>query len=283
MKFGMNLYVWTTELRPEFYHVLPLIKDLGYDGVEVPVSDQSDDVLREIRYQLDNSGLSCTTITNVGVDANPISPDAEIRRKALERLKRAIDASYLLESENLVGPFFSAYGVFTGKEPTVNELLWSAEVMRDAASYARRIHLTLSIEWLNRFEIYLLTTTSQAKGLVKLVDQPNFGILYDTHHAHIEENSVAKAIVADGAEAITHVHFSENQRGTLGEGAVNWGDTVSALKHIGYDQSNRWVMAEAFNKDVPGLREAAHVWRNCFDTPEQFARDAIQFMRHIWS
>jgi D-psicose/D-tagatose/L-ribulose 3-epimerase len=131
--------------------------------------------------------------------------------------------------------------------------------MRQAALYAQEVNLTLSIEFLNRFEIYLLNTTAQSKALVDQVAQKNFGILYDTHHAHHEENRIADAITRDGGSSITHVHFSENQRGTLGSGLVDWEGMVKALKAIDYHHSDRWVMAEAFNKDVPGLASAAHL------------------------
>jgi D-psicose/D-tagatose/L-ribulose 3-epimerase len=153
-------------------------------------------------------------ITNVGAGANPISPDAAIRERSLDQLKWAIEISALLGSENLVGPFFAAYGLFSGSGPTEDELNRSADIMRRASVYAREANnLTLSIEFLNRFETYLLNTVEQSVALVEKVNQANFGILYDTHHAHHEENNIRAAICA-GGKSITHVHFSENQRGT---------------------------------------------------------------------
>ena len=38
MKYGMNLYGWTTNLTSDFFHLFPTLKSLGYDGVEVPVT-----------------------------------------------------------------------------------------------------------------------------------------------------------------------------------------------------------------------------------------------------
>ncbi|SIO26864.1 D-psicose/D-tagatose/L-ribulose 3-epimerase [Singulisphaera sp. GP187] len=282
MKIGLNLYVWTTELTRDFYHVLPEVKRLGYDGIEVPVGTQDERAYRDISSRLTDAGLQCTSITNVGADANPASPDAKVRARGLDRLRRAVDMSYVLESDNLVGPYFAAFGVFTGTGPTSDELKWSADVMREVAIHAQQARLTLSIEWLNRFEIYLLNTTAQTRAFVDSVGQSNIGILYDTHHAHHEENDVRSAIVKDGGPTITHVHFSENQRGTLGSGLVAWRETVEALRQIGYDATDRWIMAEAFNKDVPGLAAAAHVWRNCFESPSGFTEHSISFIKQLW-
>jgi len=190
---------------------------------------------------------------------------------------RTIDTSRgLLRSEALVGPYYSAYAVFSGKGPTSDELKWSAEVMRDAAVYAG--DLRMSIEFLNRFETYLLNTTGQAVSLVDDVNHPNFGILYDTHHAHHEENNIRAAITAAG-DRINHVHFSESQRGTLGTGLVDWIGTVKALKKINYQ---KWIMIEAFSKDVQVLSEKAHVWRNSFPSNEEVYENAIGFVRNLW-
>ncbi|MDB5347059.1 MAG: D-psicose/D-tagatose/L-ribulose 3-epimerase [Schlesneria sp.] len=280
MKFGMNVYVWTTDLSDQYLYLIDRAKSLGYDGVEIPVAPQNTRNYLQIKRVLDDAGLKCTTITNVGADVDPISPLPSVRQKALDQLKWAIDTSSLLGSENMVGPYFAAYGQFSGHGPTEEELRWSAEVMKGAAQYARLAGpgpdgLQLSLEFLNRFEIYLLNTTGSTVELLNGVDEPNIGILYDTHHAHHEENCIQTAI-RDGGSKISYVHFSESQRGTLGSGLVDWNTTINTLREIGY---NGWVTVEAFNKNVPGLASAAHVWRNCFESPEQFTADSIKFLK----
>ncbi|MBV8128785.1 MAG: sugar phosphate isomerase/epimerase [Planctomycetaceae bacterium] len=110
------------------------MKKLGYQGVEVPVTPDNDDIYLEIKKRLDGEGLACTSITNVGADANPISPDPSSRRRALDRLRWAIDISKLLGSENLVGPYFAAYDVFSGKGPTEDELKRSCRSPRGGPS-----------------------------------------------------------------------------------------------------------------------------------------------------
>jgi D-psicose/D-tagatose/L-ribulose 3-epimerase len=277
MKIGMNLFLWTTNITRELFPLFPKLKAAGYEGIEVPIAKANDPVYGEIRNILDDLGLPCTTMFNLGADKNPISPDKAVRAKALDELKWAIDTSReSLRSEALVGPYFSAYAVFSGQGPTADELSWSAEVMLDAAEYAA--DLKMSIEFLNRFEIYLLNTAAQTSKLVDLVSRPNFGILYDTHQAHHEENNISAAIINAGRR-INHVHFSENQRGTLGTGIVDWIGTVKALKKIDYQG---WIMVESFATDVPPLSAAAHVWRDCFHSKQEVYEKGIGFVRHLW-
>ena len=279
MKLGIGMYLWTTDVTPEHYPIFAGLAGLGYDGAEIPVGSGLAADNGEIRRALDDTGLQCTTILNLAAEANPVSPDPAVRRRGLDEIRLGIDAAHTLGSHVLSGPFQTAYAVFTGAGPTEQELSWSAEVMRAAAEHAAQAGVVLAVEFLNRHEGYLLNTLQQAAALTARVDHPAFGVLYDTHHAHAEEDDVTAAIAAHGS-AIKHVQASENNRGGLGAGQVAWSDTARALAGIGYDG---WVAAEAFAADVPGLSTKAHVWRDTFGSKDRFAADAIGFMRDVFT
>ncbi|MGH3459146.1 sugar phosphate isomerase/epimerase family protein, partial [Aeromicrobium sp.] len=263
------------DVAPEHYPIFSTLGDLGYDGAEIPVGSGLSADYGEIRRELDDAGLVCTTILNLAAEANPVSPDPGVRQRGLDEIRFGIDAAHVLGSTVLSGPFQTAYAVFSGAGPTEQELVWSAEVLRAAAEHATGAGVVLAVEFLNRHEGYLLNTLEQSAALSARVDHPAFGVLYDTHHAHAEEDDVVAAITTHGA-SIKHVQASENNRGGLGAGQVAWSDTARALGEIGYDG---WVAAEAFAADVPGLSTKAHVWRDTFGSKDQFAADAIGFMR----
>jgi D-psicose/D-tagatose/L-ribulose 3-epimerase len=278
VKLGLSIYLWTTDVTEDYFYLFRDLKTAGYDGVELPVGSGNTPNYAEIRKLLDGEGLACTTITNVGPDKHTVSPDPAVRRAALDEIKFGIEASQTLGSDILVGPYQAAYAHFTGAGPTEDEVDRAAEVLREASEFAASAGLRLGVEFLNRFEGYLLNTMEQSAALARKVDHPAFGVLYDTHHANIEEADVGAVIRSEG-EHIYHVHFSENNRGPLGSGQVHWQETVDALRDIGYDD---WIVAEAFAADVPNLSSPAHVWRNTVESKEQFARDAIAFMRESW-
>ena len=278
MKIGMNLVLWTLAVRPEHYGLLRSLRQLGYDGVELPITPGNGEDFAEIRRVLDGEGLACTTLTNLRPDANPVSSDAAVRQKGLDGLRWATDTSQRLGSTILSGPFYAASDVFTGRGPTPEELDRSASVLREACAYAAPFGITLCLEFLSRFETYLLNTTEQAARLADTVGAANIGLAYDTHHAHLEEDDIHAALTAAGSR-IRHVHFSESHRGTLGGGLLDWTGTVRALKSIGYD---RWLMVEAFSTEVSELARKAKVWRNAFSDRDQVAADAIAFTRRVW-
>lgn len=278
MKVGMNLLLWTSHVTEEHFPVLSKIKAAGYDGVEIPIFEGDAAHFKKVRNELDRNGLSCTAVTVVGPEANPISEDAKIRAAAVDRLKWVIEMCSILGVENLCGPYHSPLAVFSGEPPTEAEKSRAADVLRQAAEFAEGAKVKLCIEYLNRFECYFLTTAADAVALVHRVNHPNFRTMYDTFHAHIEEKSQIGAI-HQVAPVLGHVHISENDRGTPGTGQVHWDEAFSTLRQVGYDG---WLVIEAFGRALPALAAATKVWRDLFPSPEQVYTRGLSFIRKMW-
>jgi D-psicose/D-tagatose/L-ribulose 3-epimerase len=279
MKTGMNLLLWTGMVTKDHLPIIKDIKKTGFDGVEIPVFGGKVAEYQEIRKMLDDNGLKCTTVTIVGPEASPISPEKAVRQKAIDQLSWAIDCNQVLGAENMVGPFHSPLGVFSGHPPTEDEKSRAVDVLRQAAEYAAQAKVQLCIEYLNRFECYFLTTAADAVALVHRVNHPNFKTMFDTFHAHIEEKSQA-APIYQTAPVLGHVHISENDRGTPGTGQVKWCEAFSTLKKVGYDG---WLVIEAFGRALPDLAAATRVWRDLFPCPEQVYKTGFKFIQDRWA
>ena len=81
----------------------------------------------------------------------------------------------------------SAARNFSGNLPTDQERSGIVEVHKAAARYANKANIALAVEPLNRFECYALNTIADTADIVRRVDEPNYGLLYDTFHTNIEE------------------------------------------------------------------------------------------------
>src|SRR5262249_44560561 len=154
MKTGMNMLLWATHVTAEHFPIIAKLKKAGFDGVEIPIFEGGDNHYKAIRKELDNQGLACTTIGLMLPDANPISPEAAVRKAAVERFRRLIGWTAILGSELFAGPFHSPLGVFSGTGPTEDEKQRAADVLRQAADLAQKAGVRLAIEYLNRFECY---------------------------------------------------------------------------------------------------------------------------------
>ncbi len=279
MKTGMNLLLWTTHVTSDHFPVLAKLKKTGYDGVEVPLFEGDAKHFQSVKKELDNQGLKCSTVTVVPPDANPISPEAGIRKAAVDRLKWAIEMTAAVGGDVMAGPFHSPLAVFSGSGPTADEKRRAADVLRQAAEIAHTHNVMLAIEYLNRFECYFLNTAADARALVLAVNHPNFRTMYDTFHAHIEEKEVEKTI-AGIADCLVHIHISENDRGVPGTGKVHWDETFKALRKAKYDG---WLTIEAFGRFMPDLAAATRVWRDLHASPEDVYVNGLRFIKEKWA
>ncbi|KPF91875.1 isomerase [Novosphingobium sp. AAP83] len=282
MKIGINMLLWTGHVEVEHVPILKAIKAEGYDGVEIPVFDVSDEGhYRWLAGVLDDIGLERTVVALIPDEAHsPISEDPACRTRAVDHLKRVIDCTAILSGQVIAGPWFQPLGVFSGDRPSEAELDRCAAVHRQVLPLMRQAGIAQGLEPLNRFEAHLLNTCEQAIAYAARIGEGGIGILYDTFHANIEERDPIAALHALHASGnLVHVHISENDRGTPGHGHAMIRETIHALRALGYDQ---WLTIEAFGRGVPELAAATRVWRNFFESPEEVYREGISYIRQCW-
>jgi D-psicose/D-tagatose/L-ribulose 3-epimerase len=283
MKIGFNLLLWTGHVTEENFPLFRKLKAVGYDGVEIPIFDTSDPAhFKKIGQELKNNGLECTAVTVCPDEAhNAISADMANRQGAIDHLKRVIECGHNAGVQTLCGPYYQVLGNFTGKYPSEDELNRAAEVHRAIAPVAQAAGIKNAIEALNRFEAHLLNTMEQAASYVKRVNHPNFGTMYDTFHANIEEKDPIAAIeTVFRSGKLNHVHISENDRGTPGRGHIDIGAAIAKLKSLGY---NGWMTIEAFGGALPDLAAATRVWRDFFPSTEQVYKEGYALIRKCWA
>ena len=272
-KLGMNLLFWGTEIDERLFPILEQIKSIGYAGVEIPIFDTNTKTWESWKKKLDELELDRVAITINGPEYQQISADASIRKSTLERNKRAIDCTAVIGSELLAGPFHSALGVFTGKSATEQERAWAKENLFALAEYAQQYGIVLGLEYLNRFESYLVTTTEELIQLVDEINHPNCKLMFDSFHANIEEQDIAAAL-KKMAHRLVYVQLSENDRGILGRGHVDFKSILLALEEIEY---TGMISVEAFSTKL----SVANIWRKMFDNEMQLVKESYQYLKSI--
>ncbi|MBI1899249.1 MAG: sugar phosphate isomerase/epimerase [Acidobacteria bacterium] len=281
MKIGINLLLWTGRPTAAGHaSLLERIERWGFDGVEFPVIAMEPPDIGALARRCDALGLKRSALLAYPAGAaDPVSPDLQLRRAAVDLLKTCIEKTRDLGADILVGPFHQGLGRFTGAGPTRDEWNRSRDVIREAAQHAAGMHVRLAVEPLNRFEMFLTNTVADAARFAAEVGMPNVGVLADTHHSNIEEERPADAW-ARVAKHITHVHISENHRGIPGSGHAVTPAIMRALRDSGYDG---WLTIEAFGLKVPDLVPVLHLWRPVFRNEEDVARLGLKHIRETWN
>ena len=276
----MNMFVWTMTMDEDLSGTLSFLKTSGFDFVEIPINESGAtlgnlDKWERIGQQVNDLDLDVQTCTICAPEYSLISSDETVRRAGVNYLKHIVDCSRAVGSTILMGPLYAGFKTFTGKPATADEWNWSVTGMREIAEYAQTQGVTLAIEYLNRFEIYLLTCADDLVRYVEAVNHPNCRAAFDTFHANMEEKNIADAI-RKVAPYVVHVQISENDRSTPGKGHINFDEVFNVLQEVGYEGP---IAIEAFGPNPPELAAATHIFRPMFDSPEQLAVDGLAFIR----
>ena len=275
-KIGFNVLAWSAVVSEQLLPIMDRLKEIGYDGVEFLIGAPDEPAYKKLGDHARNLGLEVTTVFVLGKEENIIDPSADVRKNGLNRIKWAIDRAHDLNANIICGPFHSAFATFAQHAPQEQEYGWSAEALHAAGDYAAQADVVLTVEALNRFECYLCNTMQQLRHLVTKANHPQVQAMFDTHHANIEEKKLADAIHTI-APYLGHVHISENDRGTPGEGHVPWDETFATLAEINY---SGWLTIEGFTRNDPDFANGINVWRE-FAQPWDMAEHGLKFIQEM--
>lgn len=272
MKYGINTLLWTAAFDESHLDLLPRIKAMGFDGVEIARFEFQGSPRATIRRAAEENGLeviACSALTGHMSLANEHAP------ASLEFLKEGIYWAAEIGAKTLVGPFCSAVGYLPGRRRTPDEWRRVIDGLQSLTPVLAETGITLAIEPLNRFETFMLNTAADARAICDAVDHPNVGVLFDTFHANIEEKSIASALDAIGPH-LKHVHTCENDRGIPGSGHVAWSELFDSLHRHSYDG---WLVIESFGSAIPEIAAAACIWRDLAPTSEAIAEEGLKFLK----
>jgi len=279
VKIGFDMLLWTAHVQSEHWAIFEDLKRTGYDGVEIPVFEGEPAHFAELGRRLGQLGLESTGIALFpSVDMNPIGDAPEQRAAALKHIEWVIECTAAMGAKVVGGPLHSTLGHFSGAAPTEEERRRGVAFHQAAGELARARGVTIVLEAINRFECYFLTTMADLAAYLDAVGHPSVSGMYDTFHANIEEKDPVAAI-ADIRRHLSHVHVSENDRGTPGRGHIDFAAAFKALKGTGYDG---WLTIEAFGRALPPLAAATRVWRDFFPSPTQVYREGYAVIRNGW-
>ena len=90
-KIAMNTLVYGPDMNESIIQHLAYIKEVGYEGVEIPIFVVDQEYWKPWKAEIDRLGLTVFTVTFLGADMNTISSDPAVRQKGIEFLIEGLD------------------------------------------------------------------------------------------------------------------------------------------------------------------------------------------------
>ena len=105
---------------------------------------------------------------------------------------------------------------------------------------------------------------------IKRVDADNIGVLLDTYHMNIEEDSFRDAILTAG-DKLLGLHTGDNNRRCPGRGHIDFDEIFKALAEVNFKGR---IVSELFVAKGGEVGRDIYVWRNLEKDLSEAALDA---------
>lgn len=222
-------------LRDKPYRELfALGKQLGYDGLELHIRVPEDAPAAELNALQAEFGIGISAVAtgqSRGLDhLCLIDPDPDIRRKAVERMKRFIDWASAVGCAVILGNIRGNLPL--GDQRPVSQQ-WMRTALEELLPYAENAKTTILLEVINRYENNYLTTAQETNQFVASFQSQYLKTHLDTFHMNIEESDMLRAIRESGPY-LGYIHFADNTRRACGDGALDFRAILDALRDARY-------------------------------------------------
>jgi D-psicose/D-tagatose/L-ribulose 3-epimerase len=277
MKIGVSAFAWTSDFSEKHVGLLPGIRESGMQAVEVAMFDPARLNAGALRKAFAAHDLELTVCAILPEGINPISDESIVRRHSMQHLIRCVETAAEMGARLIGGPVYAPIGYLPGRRRNKDEWKWAVECFEALGPLLDATEITLCVEPVNRGETFFLTTVAEAREFCDAVAHPRVGITIDTFHANIEEKRI-DAAVYDAGRKLKHVHASENDRGVLGSGHVDFTGLVRALKETEYDG---YLMIEGMGRSPEDPDATLALWKDRVATPEEVAFGSQRYLQGL--
>jgi sugar phosphate isomerase/epimerase len=227
----------------DIYESINFMKRLGYDGIEVRVAENgqinsekiTDEEVAKIKEYACKKELEVACLTSYYKDFV-----SDARPVTISRLKRVVEIAAGLNCRII--------RVYGGMDPCPQGIWfvdnWNRTVsgIREVAEFAAAYKVNIAIE------THVGSLTMSARDTVRMIEDVNMnnvGMLFDYAWVELAGVEAGAAAVKAVARHIIHCHVKDwklesrtpikKQSCLMGEGTVNWKETLKALSASGYN------------------------------------------------
>ncbi|MGL4595481.1 MAG: sugar phosphate isomerase/epimerase family protein [Thermoguttaceae bacterium] len=244
LRIGCNLAGWVPGNND--VEKLAQIKAWGMEAVEAGGGVVNNP--KEFKKKADDAGLKVSDICFGALGGRTCSADPEEQKKAIDELKRALEAAAVLESCGVVYvPAFNGdqerikrthqeiRRCLIDIDPNTKDI--KGGFLKEVGDFAAGMNVNVILEPLNRKEAWFLRQVGDAASICRDCQSDGVKTMGDFYHMYYEEPCAMAAFMAAGPY-LTHVHFGSGNRRIMPsqDPSQSFLAGFRGLKFIGYDK-----------------------------------------------
>jgi D-psicose/D-tagatose/L-ribulose 3-epimerase len=221
------------ESAEEFRRVLEYLKGVGYEGVELNLTEPPGIDLDRLEGWLADTGLVIPSFLTGEAYQEELclsSPDVSVRQRTVDRLIGYLETAHRFGAVLVVGLLQG----LRSDEPdsrVANDRIVAC--LREVATAAEDKGVEVVIEPVNHLQVGFNNSVREVCTLIERIGSRAVKPMVDTIHMNIEEQSLVQPILDLGSE-LRHVHLCESNGSTFGSGHIDFTAVWEALLGIRY-------------------------------------------------
>lgn len=223
--------------RGPYEEMIPAAARLGYDAMELHIHDSAQLNRADLKKLFTDNGITLTSIGTGSAYAEDhihlASADESVRQRAIRRIQDHMDTAANYDAVVILGLIKGMIRDCPSRESCIDRLTAS---LKELVKKAEADKVPLVFEVLNRYESDFLNTIDETLTFVAPFASDYLQLHIDTYHMNIEEAKVGDAIRRAKGK-IGHCHIADSDRWYAGHGHFDFGETIQALKDIGYSRA----------------------------------------------
>ena len=227
----------------EFDKALRYVRENNFQGVELNLNLDDEQLLTQIGTVLQKSGLKLAAVgTGMLYAVDKLSftdPNPSKRFDAVSKIKKLIRFAAQHQAIVIIGLVRGA-----GSLEADENAMALQECLRQCDSEASSCNGKIALEAINRYETKSLNTAERAAEFIDDSGLRATGILLDTFHMNIEERSI-ESTIGSYVDRLVHFHIADSNRWPPGYGHLELGKQLKMLADLNY---KGWVSAETLPK-----------------------------------
>ncbi len=244
-------------LQGDISEILSLVREIGYDGVELNLGHPNEVDAAVLKDGLDRHALKAVSIATGAAYFEEglclAAPGPADRDRAIERIRLQCAFGAGIGAKVVVGMMRGRLD--NDEDMARRQTEWFVDSLAKCAAAARDAGVTLMVEPMNRYETNFLTTATETLTFLDSHDRRDVEVMLDTFHMNIEEADLPAACAATCGR-LGLLQTVDSNRCAPGMGHIDFSSLLAVLTAGGYDG---FLSAEIVQQpDGPTAARVAH-------------------------